>query len=80
MQEYFDQYVPIKYGSALYSKLKKRYWELPHVEGNSLVLAIQDFHAPASMMWSSNALVEYLYGIRQTAAYGTPEVVSQKNR
>ena len=77
-QEYFDQYAPIKYGSALYSKLKKRYWGLPHVEGNPLVLAIQDFHAPAAMMWSNNALVEYLYGIRQTAANGTSEVVSQK--
>ena len=29
-------------------------------------------------MWSNNALVEYLYGIRQTAANGTSRVVSQR--
>ena len=79
MQEYFSQYVPIKYGSALYSKLKKRYWELPHVAGQPLVLAIQDFHALGSMTWSNSALGEFLYGIRQTAApNGTSEVVSQR--
>ena len=79
MQEYFAQYVPIKYGSALYSKLKKRYWELPHVADQPLVLAIQDFHALGSMTWSNSALVECLYGIRQTAApNGTSEVVSQR--
>ncbi len=64
-QGYFEQYVPIKFGSALFTKLKKRYWELPHVAGHPLVLAVQDFHAPLSMSWSSSALVEYLYGIRQ---------------
>ena len=30
------------------------------------------------MMWSSNALVECLYGIRQTAADGTSKVVSRR--
>lgn len=81
VDEYFAHYVPIKYGSALFSKLNKRYWELPHVAGHPLVLAIQDFHAPHSMVWSNTALVEYLYGIRQTAVTsptGTPEVVSQR--
>ena len=79
MQEYFAHYVPIKYGSALYSKLKKRYWELPHVAGQPLVLAIQDFHAPGAMVWSNTALVEYLYGIRQTdAPNGTSDVVSER--
>lgn len=64
-QEYYDTYVPIKYGSALRSKLQKRYWEKPHVAGHPLLLAIQDFHAPGAMTWSASALVEYLYGIRQ---------------
>lgn len=62
---YEAAYVPIKFGSVLSSKLKKRYWELDHVKGHPLVIAIQDFHAPGSMTWSTNALVEYLYGIRQ---------------
>lgn len=79
-QEYFEHYVPIKFGSALFTKLKKRYWELPHVAGRPLVLAVQDFHAPQSMSWSSTALVEYLYGIRQvekSRADGSSEIVSE---
>jgi hypothetical protein len=64
---YFQNYVPIKFGSALFSKLKKKYWELPHVRDIPLVLAIQDFHQPRSMSWSAYALPEYLYGIRQVA-------------
>jgi hypothetical protein len=63
---YFAHYVPLKYGSALFSKLQQRYWELSHVAGHPLVLAIQDFHAPHAMAWSNTALVEYLYAIRQT--------------
>ncbi|HKS27599.1 MAG TPA: hypothetical protein VJS44_07255 [Pyrinomonadaceae bacterium] len=63
---YSENYVPIKFGSALFSKLQKKYWELPHVEGLPLVFAVQDFHQPLSMTWSASALVQYLYGIRQT--------------
>lgn len=77
---YFEHYVPLKYGSALFSKLKKRYWELPHVASYPLVLAIQDFHAPHAMSWSNSALVEYLYAIRQTErlnAEGKSEIVSE---
>ena len=29
--------MPLRFGSALFSKLKKKYWELPHVAGNPLV-------------------------------------------
>ncbi len=77
---YFGHYVPMKYGSALFSKLRRRYWELPHVAGQPLVLAIQDFHAPHAMVWSNTGLVEYLYAIRQTerpTADGTVEIVSE---
>lgn len=57
--------MPIKFGSALYSKLsrKKPYWELPEVAGHPLVFAIADFHEQQSMTWSSSALFEYLYGV-----------------
>lgn len=55
-------YYPIKYGSALTSKLKKRYWEHDHVKGKPLVIAIQDFNAPMSMTMSRNGLSTYLYG------------------
>jgi hypothetical protein len=65
-QEYYGAYVPIKFGSALFSKLQKRYWEKAHVQGKPLVVAVQDFHAPGAMVWSNSGLVEYLYGIKQT--------------
>ncbi len=78
---YFESYVPIKFGSALFSKLNKEYWKLRHVKGHPLVFAIQDFHVPMSMSWSSSALPEYLYGIRQTDKKkpdGAIEIVSEK--
>jgi hypothetical protein len=61
--------MPIKFGSPLYSKLKMKYWELPHVSGNSLVFAIADFHADQSMLWSSTALINYLYGVKHAFYY-----------
>jgi hypothetical protein len=63
IQELQRHYMPIKFGSPLYSKLKKRYWEKEHVVGKPLVLAIADFHAKQSMLWSSTALLNYLYGL-----------------
>jgi hypothetical protein len=57
--------MPIKFGSALYSKLNRKtpYWSLPDVANHPLVFAIADFHEPQSMMWSSSALFKYLYGV-----------------
>lgn len=78
---YFQHYVPMKYGSALFSKLKRKYWEQPHVARLPLVFAIQDFHAPHAMAWSNSALVEYLYAIRQVErvnAEGKAEIVSER--
>ncbi|HXI41953.1 MAG TPA: hypothetical protein VNH18_30655 [Bryobacteraceae bacterium] len=77
---YFEHYVPMKYGSALFSKLRKKYWEQPHVAGHPLVLAVQDFHASQAMIWSNSALVEYLYAIRQIERVneeGQSEIVSE---
>jgi hypothetical protein len=79
-QAYFEHYVPIKFGGVLFTKLRKKYWELPHVEGHPLLIAVQDFHAPRSMTWSSSALAEYLYGIRQTERKredGSTEIISE---
>jgi len=61
--------LPIKFGSPLYTKLKKEYWKLPHVEGKPLVFAIADFHDDQSMVWSSTALITYLYGVRHDFYY-----------
>lgn len=49
-------YMPIKWGSPLISKLRKRYWEKEQVKGGPLVFAIHDFHGPGSMVWSFPAL------------------------
>ena len=61
---YLENQMPQKFGSPLFSKMKKRYWEKPHVAGHPLLLAIADFHAPASMRWSFAAMPLYLYGLR----------------
>lgn len=61
--------MPLRFGSALFSKLQKKYWELPHVAGNPLVIAIADFHDDQSMLWSSTALEHYLYGVRHEHHY-----------
>jgi hypothetical protein len=60
-------YMPIKFGSPLFSKLKKlnaQYMKLPHVRGKAFILAVADFHEESSMTWSSSALTTYLYGRR----------------
>lgn len=65
-------YMPIKYGSSLFSKTNKapKYWDLPHVSGKPFVIAIHDFHMPStlenlgSMTWSRLSLMDYLYGVR----------------
>ncbi|OPY85563.1 MAG: hypothetical protein A4E65_00105 [Syntrophorhabdus sp. PtaU1.Bin153] len=61
--------MPIRFGSPLYTKLQKKYWELPHVKGNPIVFAIADFHDDQSMLWSSTALINYLYGYRHDFHY-----------
>ena len=56
--------VAIKLGGPLRDKLKKKYWELPHVTDKPLVLAIADFHdASPGFRSSSHALERYAYGI-----------------
>jgi hypothetical protein len=59
-----ENFMPIKFGSALFSKLRKKYWKKEHVKGNPLIFAIHDFHEERSMLWSSSALPIYLYGLR----------------
>lgn len=77
--QYKRQYMPIKFGSALFSKLSKRYWELPHIQGRPIVFAVQDFHLLGSMKWSEPTLAPYLYGRSFTPLYdhlGQLQIVS----
>lgn len=57
--------IPIKFGSALWSKLTRKnpYWEMSGVQGYPLVFAIADFHEKQSMTWTSSGLIQYLYGV-----------------
>lgn len=81
---FIEEEMPLKFGSPLYSKMKKRYWEAPHVSGYPFVLAIADFHAPGSMVWSHTAIPIYLYGASAAVSvdadgnrYGVEKTVSQ---
>jgi hypothetical protein len=62
---FLREYMPIKFGSALYSKLVKEYWAKEHVRDLPFVLAIEDFSAPGSMIFTRSALQLYLYGYDQ---------------
>ncbi|WP_111309764.1 hypothetical protein [Confluentibacter sediminis] len=62
IKEKLENETPLRFGSALFSKLSKEYWKLEHLKNKPLVFAIADFHDNASMTWSFSALVEYLYG------------------
>jgi hypothetical protein len=64
LQRYIDGELVVRLGSALFSKLKKRYWELPHVSGKPLVLAIQNFASEDAQQLADTALIDYLYGLR----------------
>lgn len=64
--EQLEHAIPIRLGSPLFTKLKKKYWELPHVAGKPFVLAIQDFHTAGALMTTDVPLVRYLYGLGHT--------------
>jgi len=56
--------LPIRFGSPLFSKLTKKYWELPHCQNIPIVLAIEAFHDPTAIWFASASLAQYLYGLR----------------
>jgi hypothetical protein len=76
MTDFLMNYMPMKFGSSLTSKLNKKdkdgrsYWERGDAAGKPFLLAIADFHIPGgegepgSMTYTSSALYAYLYGHR----------------
>ncbi len=76
MKEFLANYMPMKFGSVLTSKLSKkdaqgrRYWERDDTKDKPFVLAVADFHKRAdhessgSMTFTQSALWPYLYGHR----------------
>ena len=63
---YLREELPIRFGSPLFSKLKKRYWELNHCKELPLVIAIEAFHETGAQLFSDTSLSGYLYGIWQS--------------
>lgn len=63
-EDIINNYYPIKYGSALFSKLNKKYWERPICKNKPLVFAVTDCLSPASGKESRYSLLCYLYGYR----------------
>ena len=71
---FLADYMPIKYGNSLTKKLNRRsaagkaYWEEEGVAGLPFVIAMADFHKPASedepgsMTYTQSAIWPYLYG------------------
>ncbi|MBI4269038.1 MAG: hypothetical protein HY615_01785 [Candidatus Rokubacteria bacterium] len=66
---FVSQYMPIKFGSTLTSKLAKKYWERLSARGKPLLFAIQDFSGPGSMVYTHSALAPYLYGYNWESHY-----------
>jgi hypothetical protein len=66
LANYLRNDLAIRMGSPLFTKLKKKYWELPHVAGKPLVLAIQCFHEQGALTFSSTTLTHLLFGYRQS--------------
>ena len=64
---FLREFMPIKFGSPLTSKLGKEYWAKEHVRDLPFALAIEDFSAPGSMIFTRSALQLYLYGYDQDA-------------
>jgi hypothetical protein len=76
MRDFLENYMPMKFGSSLTSKLNKKckdgrsYWERGDAVGKPFLLAVADFHVtggngePGSMTYTSSALWPYLYGHR----------------
>ena len=71
---FLADYMPIKYGSSLTKKVNRRsaigkaYWEEDGAAGLPFVIALADFHKPASegelgsMTYTQSAIWPYLYG------------------
>jgi hypothetical protein len=76
MTDFLANYMPMKFGSSLTSKLNKKdkdgrsYWERGDAATKPFLLAIADFHVsgggsePGSMTYTQSALWPYLYGHR----------------
>jgi hypothetical protein len=61
-EEIFFGSAALRFAKTLGNKIDRQYPSMPHVAGYPFVLALADFQAPASMVWSREGLIGYLYG------------------
>ncbi|MBW9113424.1 hypothetical protein JNB88_07150 [Rhizobium cauense] len=67
-EEIFFGSAALRFAKTIGNKLARRYDQLPHVVGKPFILAVADFHASGSMMWSREGLIGYLQGSGATVA------------
>src|SRR3954451_4109110 len=67
---YLDHELPIQLGGPLFSKLQRRYWDLPQLSGTPFALALQSFATEDALMFSETAIADYLFGTRSIAEVG----------
>ena len=64
IQKLLTNYYSIRLGSVLFSKLNKKYWELPWVQDKPLLIAITPAHNYMAKFLPDAKIMEYLYGIK----------------
>lgn len=67
--KYEQDELAIRFGSPLYTKLQKRYWELKQCRDKPLVFFVQAFHDQHSLLFSDSALTSYLFGVNQSGSW-----------
>lgn len=60
---HMNDYLPIRLGNALTGKLDKKYWNLPHVAGRPLVIALEDFSENDPFRVDPGSIFRYLFGL-----------------
>lgn len=68
MNEMLEHEIPLMVSNAIYDKVKKKYWEKDHVKDVPFALAVADFHDTSSMIWTYEAFLTSLYGVRPNIA------------
>jgi len=63
ISELFFGAAAVRFAKTLGNKIDRGYHALQHVAGQPFAIALADFHAPGSMVWSRQSLVGYLYGM-----------------
>lgn len=77
--DYMMNELPIRFGSALFSKLGKKYWELEQCKGKPCIIAIEAFFDKNALEFSSGPIVNYLYGSFEYPTYDARGNLHVKN-